>query len=165
MSQIWQIYTSSIKIDVEKLRIQTLPSNSPSLIPWSRNVCLELSYLEPPLWKIPGSAPASRVDNKYNRLIDDFIHIEAKYNIFKLFVRIKWENFTPLSNPLFNRRYFEDLSKAYALPSPVTFLTRNHVYKSDWTSSRLCQQEIWVRDLNSYKWCHNWVEGIWSLVS
>ena len=47
------IYTSSIKIDVENLHIQTLPSNSPSPIPWSRNVCLELSYLQPPLWKNP----------------------------------------------------------------------------------------------------------------
>ena len=144
MSQIWQIYTSSIKIDVENLRIQTLPSNSPSPISWSRDVCLELSYLQLPLWKNPGSAPPSRVDIKYNH----FIYIEAKYNMFKLFVRIKWENFTPLSNQLFNRRDFEDLFKAHALPSSVTFLTRNHVYKSDWTSSRFCQQEIWVRDLN-----------------
>ena len=45
--------------NVENLRIQTSPSNSPSPIPWPWNVCLELSYLLPPLWKNPGSAPGS----------------------------------------------------------------------------------------------------------
>ena len=45
--------------NVENLHIQTLPSNSPSPIPWPWDVCLELSYLQPPLWKNPGSAPGS----------------------------------------------------------------------------------------------------------
>ena len=43
---------------------------------------------------------------------------------------------------------FEDLFPTYTLSSPVTFLTGNHVYKSDLTKSRLRlhQQEIWVLD-------------------
>ena len=43
--------------NIETLRIQTLPSNCPlpHSLPW--DVCLELSYLQPPLWKNPGSAP------------------------------------------------------------------------------------------------------------
>ena len=45
--------------NVENLRIQTLPSNSPFPIPWPRDVCLELSFLQPPLWKNPGSTPGS----------------------------------------------------------------------------------------------------------
>ena len=43
--------------NVENLLIQTLPSNSPFPISWPRDVCLELSYLQSPFWKNPGSAP------------------------------------------------------------------------------------------------------------
>ena len=44
-----------------------------------------------------------------------------------------------------NRCNFEDLFWACALSSPVTFLTGDHEYKSDWTRSgrQLRQQEIW----------------------
>ena len=45
-------------------------------------------------------------------------------------------------------RHFENLFQACALTSPVTFLTGDHVHKSDLTRSRLRlrPQEIWVRD-------------------
>ena len=44
--------------NIETLRIQTLPSNSPpSPFLWPWDVGLELSYLQPPLWKNPGSTP------------------------------------------------------------------------------------------------------------
>ena len=45
--------------NVENLHIQTLPSNSPSPIPWPWDVCLELSYLLPLFEKIldPPLAP------------------------------------------------------------------------------------------------------------
>ena len=62
------------------------------------------------------------------------------------------KNVTALSNLLFNKskngRDFEDLFPTYTLSAPVTFLTGNHVYKSDLTKSRLRlhQQEIWVLD-------------------
>ena len=53
-----------------------------------------------------------------------------------------------LSHSLFNTSEIEDLFRGGALSSPVTFLTGDHVYKSDLTRSRLRlrQQEIWVRD-------------------
>ena len=57
VSNLTNLYLFNQK--VENLRIQTLPSNSPFPIPWPRDVCLELSYLQPPLWKNPGSAPGS----------------------------------------------------------------------------------------------------------
>ena len=57
VSQIWQIYTSSIKLS--KIYVfKHYPPNLPSPIPWPQDVCLELLYLQPPLWKNPGSAPA-----------------------------------------------------------------------------------------------------------
>ena len=54
-----------------------------------------------------------------------------------------------LSHSLFNASETKDLFRGCALSSPVTFLTGDHVYKSDLTRSRLLlrQQEIWVRDL------------------
>ena len=59
VSQIWQIYTSEVKMKKIYLPIQTLspppPPPPPFLWPW--DVCLELSYLQPPRWKNRGSAP------------------------------------------------------------------------------------------------------------
>ena len=51
MSPIWQIYTSEIKM--KKIYIfKHYPPPLPFLWPW--DVYLELSYLQPPLWKNPG---------------------------------------------------------------------------------------------------------------
>ena len=47
-----------------------------------------------------------------------------------VFPRFTRENFTVLSNSLFNGSETEDLFQACALSSPVTFLTSDHVYKS-----------------------------------
>ena len=54
----------------------------------------------------------------------------------------------PPPNSLFNMSKSEDLYRACALSSPVTFLTGDQVHKSDLTKSLLwlCQTEIWVRD-------------------
>ena len=41
------------------------------------------------------------------------------------------ENFTALSNSLFNTSKIEDLFRACVLSSPVTFLTGDHVYFKD----------------------------------
>ena len=56
--------------------------------------------------------------------------------------------FFPTSFPGFRAGRREPWERGCTLSSPVTFLTGNHVYKSDLTRSRLRlhQQEIWVRD-------------------
>lgn len=62
--------------------------------------------------------------------------------------------FTALSNSSFktskNDRHFEDLFRAYALLLPVTFLTGNHVYKSDLTRPGFEISERRKRDKNAF---------------
>ena len=54
-SHIWKIYTSQIKM--KKIYILYYPSPSPPSFPRPWDICLQLSYLQPPLSKNPASAP------------------------------------------------------------------------------------------------------------
>ena len=71
-----------------------------------------------------------------------------EFDLILKILRFAKENFTALSNSLFNASEIEDFFRACALSSPVTLPTGGHVYRSDLSRSRLRlrQQEIWVRD-------------------